>query len=151
MLKKMIRLLKWLPTKWTLKFLLLQTGHLSSIIAKEGSVVKVGDTIAIIDNNAIPHPEDIKKVEKEVSRIRETIDVVKQEKRKLKVLSRNLKSRTPSGKFISPLVRSIAAREEISYSDLDKISGTGMDGRITKDDIIRFVDDKEEGCRCCKG
>ncbi len=136
----MIPLLRWLPTKWTLKFQLLLDGTLVTIIAKEGSVVKVGEPIAIIENNAVPHPGDIKKVEKEVSRIRETIEVVKQENQEIETASRSLKSRTPSGKFISPLVRSIAAREEISYSDLDKITGTGMDGRITKDDIIGFID-----------
>jgi 2-oxoglutarate dehydrogenase E2 component (dihydrolipoamide succinyltransferase) len=53
-----------------------------------------------------------------------------------------MKSRTPSGKFISPLVRSIAAREGISYSDLDNTNGTGMDGRITKDDILKILEEK---------
>ncbi len=119
-------------------------GTVTSIIAKEGSVVKVGDVIATIENNETPHPADISKVEKEVSRIRETIDVVKQENKEIASATRNLKSRTPKGKFISPLVRSIAASEEISYSDLDGINGTGMDGRITKDDIIRFIDAKNK-------
>jgi 2-oxoglutarate dehydrogenase E2 component (dihydrolipoamide succinyltransferase) len=50
-----------------------------------------------------------------------------------------MKSRTPSGKFISPLVRSIAAKEGISYADLDTINGTGMDGRITRDDAIQLL------------
>ena len=55
-----------------------------------------------------------------------------------------MKSRTPSGKFISPLVRSIAAREGISYADLDKTTGTGMDGRITKDDILKILESRKE-------
>jgi 2-oxoglutarate dehydrogenase E2 component (dihydrolipoamide succinyltransferase) len=55
-----------------------------------------------------------------------------------------MKSRTPSGKFISPLVRSIAAREGISYAELDLIRGTGMDGRITRDDIKKVVQDKKK-------
>src|SRR5450756_3044456 len=42
----------------------------------------------------------------------------------------------------SPLVRSIAAREGISYTDLDKTSGTGMDGRITKDDILKILEER---------
>src|SRR5664280_961093 len=53
-----------------------------------------------------------------------------------------MKSRTPSGKFISPLVRNIASREGISYADLDKTTGTGMDGRITKDDILKLLEEK---------
>ena len=55
-----------------------------------------------------------------------------------------MKSRTPSGKFISPLVRSIAAKEGISYSDLDMIQGTGMDGRITKDDIHKIIESRKK-------
>ncbi len=53
-----------------------------------------------------------------------------------------MKSRTPSGKFISPLVRNIASREGISYDDLDKTTGTGMDGRITKDDILKLLEER---------
>jgi 2-oxoglutarate dehydrogenase E2 component (dihydrolipoamide succinyltransferase) len=56
-----------------------------------------------------------------------------------------MKSRTPSGKFISPLVRSIAAKEGISYSELDVINGSGMDGRITKDDIHAIIANRKKG------
>jgi 2-oxoglutarate dehydrogenase E2 component (dihydrolipoamide succinyltransferase) len=55
-----------------------------------------------------------------------------------------MKSRTPSGKFLSPLVRSMVAHEGISYSELDRISGTGMDGRITRDDILRLIDNRKK-------
>jgi len=115
------------------------SGILISIIAKEGTVSKVGDVLAIIENQAVQTEGEIKKVEKEVERIRETIESTKLEKNEVEVLSQDLKSRTASGKFISPLVRSIAAHEGISYSDLDKTTGTGMDGRITKDDILNIL------------
>ena len=117
-------------------------GTVVSIVAKEGSVAKIGDVLAIIENNAVPSKEDLKKVDKEVARIRETIQEVKQEKIEVESAAREMKSRTPSGKFISPLVRSIAAKEGISYSDLDKAVGTGMDGRITKDDILKLLVEK---------
>jgi 2-oxoglutarate dehydrogenase E2 component (dihydrolipoamide succinyltransferase) len=117
-------------------------GIVVSIIAKEGSVARIGDLLAVIENNIAPSKEDLKKVDKEVSRIRETIESVKQEKNEIEVLSHDMKSRTPSGKFISPLVRSIAAREGISYADLDKTTGTGMDGRITKDDILKILEER---------
>jgi 2-oxoglutarate dehydrogenase E2 component (dihydrolipoamide succinyltransferase) len=115
-------------------------GTLVSIIVQEGSIAKVGEVIAVIETEIVQTREELKKVEKEVERIRETIGTIKQEKNEIGVLSHDLKSRTPSGKFISPLVRSIATSEGISYSDLDKITGTGMDGRITKDDILTFLE-----------
>jgi len=120
------------------------TGTIVSIIAKEGSVAKIGELLAILESNVSPTKEDLKKVDKEVERIRETIETVKKEKTEIEVLSHDMKSRTPSGKFISPLVRSIAARESISYSDLDKTTGTGMDGRITKDDILKILESRKE-------
>lgn len=113
-------------------------GIIVSILAKEGSAVKVGDIIAVIENEGkSAEPE---KVVKEVGRIRETIDEVKKEKKETEAVSRYLKSRTPSGKFISPLVRNISAREGIGYAELDSMTGTGMDGRITRDDIINYIE-----------
>jgi len=118
------------------------TGTLVSIIVKEGSIARVGDLLGVIENNATPTKEDIKKINKEVEQIRETIAAVKLEKTEIEVSSHDMKSRTPSGKFISPLVRSIAAREGISYADLDRTLGTGMDGRITKDDLLKILEER---------
>jgi 2-oxoglutarate dehydrogenase E2 component (dihydrolipoamide succinyltransferase) len=117
-------------------------GILVSIVAGEGSVAKIGDLLAVIENEVLQSKEDLKKIDKEVERIRETIAQVKQEKTEVEASSHIMKSRTPSGKFISPLVRNIASREGISYSDLDKTTGTGMDGRITKDDILKLLEEK---------
>jgi Pyruvate/2-oxoglutarate dehydrogenase complex, dihydrolipoamide acyltransferase (E2) component, and related enzymes len=119
-------------------------GNIVSIMAAEGSVVKIGEIIAIIENNNDPHPEEAKKIDKEVERIRETIEESKKEKTESEKVSHELKSRTPSGKFLSPLVRSIAANEGISYSELDNIAGTGMDGRITRDDLSGFISLKQK-------
>jgi len=120
-------------------------GTIVSILVQEGSVAKIGDLLAIIENNVAPTKKDMKKVNAEVERIRETISSVKQEKTEIEVLSHEMKNRTPSGKFISPLVRSIAAREGINYRDLDNTIGTGMDGRITKDDILKIIEDRDSG------
>jgi 2-oxoglutarate dehydrogenase E2 component (dihydrolipoamide succinyltransferase) len=125
-------------------------GILVSIVAKEGSVPKVGDVLAIIESNAVQTKENSVKIEKEVERIRDTIETTRKEKKEVEVLSHDMKSRTPSGKFISPLVRSIAARENISYSDLDQAIGTGMDGRITKDDILRIIDSNRKAKESAK-
>jgi 2-oxoglutarate dehydrogenase E2 component (dihydrolipoamide succinyltransferase) len=120
-------------------------GTIVSILAKEGSLAKIGDVLAVIENNIIPTEEDLKKVNIEVERIRDTIAEVKQGKTETEALSHEMKNRTPSGKFLSPLVRSIASREGISYRDLDKITGTGMDGRITKDDILKLIEERNGG------
>jgi len=120
------------------------SGIIVEIKAAEGSVVKVGDTIAVLENNYMVQPEETARVEKEVERIRETINADKNERKEEIIVSREMKSRTPSGKFLSPLVRNIISHEGISYSELERINGTGMDGRITRDDILRFLDERKK-------
>jgi 2-oxoglutarate dehydrogenase E2 component (dihydrolipoamide succinyltransferase) len=44
-----------------------------------------------------------------------------------------------TGRFYSPLVRTIAQTEGISQSELDRIAGTGSEGRVTKKDILDYV------------
>jgi 2-oxoglutarate dehydrogenase E2 component (dihydrolipoamide succinyltransferase) len=119
------------------------TGTIVTIVAREGSVVKVGEVLAIVESRVESNQSIEKKIDKEVDRIRETISEIRNEKKEIEDLAHSLKSRTPSGKFISPLVRSVAEREGIGYDELDAIQGTGMDGRITKDDILRLLDTKK--------
>jgi 2-oxoglutarate dehydrogenase E2 component (dihydrolipoamide succinyltransferase) len=41
----------------------------------------------------------------------------------------------------------MATQEGISYSELDKITGTGMDGRVTRDDVLKYIEEKKKGAR----
>jgi 2-oxoglutarate dehydrogenase E2 component (dihydrolipoamide succinyltransferase) len=50
-----------------------------------------------------------------------------------------------SDKFYSPLVKSIAKEEGISMAELDTISGTGQEGRVTKADMLAFVEQRKKG------
>jgi 2-oxoglutarate dehydrogenase E2 component (dihydrolipoamide succinyltransferase) len=120
------------------------SGTIVEILAAEGSVPKVGDVIAILENNIEYKSEEPEKVKKEVQRVKETILAIKKDTAEAEEVSKEMKSRTPSGKFISPLVRSIAAREGISYQELDTVSGSGMDGRITRDDILKLLESKRQ-------
>lgn len=47
-------------------------------------------------------------------------------------------------KFYSPLVLNIAASEGISLSELEKIPGTGNEGRVSKKDILLFIENKKK-------
>ena len=48
------------------------------------------------------------------------------------------------GRFYSPLVRTIAEKESISMEELGQIEGSGMQGRVTKKDILSYVETREE-------
>jgi len=48
-----------------------------------------------------------------------------------------------NGRFYSPLVMNIASREGISLSELEKISGSGNEGRVTKKDILHYLENRQ--------
>ena len=49
------------------------------------------------------------------------------------------------GRFFSPLVRSIAKEEGVSQEELDQIEGSGTQGRVTKQDILSYVEQHKSG------
>ncbi|RZK52689.1 MAG: 2-oxo acid dehydrogenase subunit E2, partial [Pedobacter sp.] len=50
-----------------------------------------------------------------------------------------------SDRFYSPLVKSIAAQENIALTELDQIKGSGAEGRLTKDDLLNYIQSKNGG------
>src|SRR5690606_23916117 len=49
-----------------------------------------------------------------------------------------------SERFYSPLVRNIANEEGISIEELDSIKGTGKENRVTKDDILFYIKNRDK-------
>jgi 2-oxoglutarate dehydrogenase E2 component (dihydrolipoamide succinyltransferase) len=103
-------------------------GKLIKILCKEGEVVPVGHLIAIIDMDgdaavaeapslplAVPYLETHPGFEEQST------------------------PETASDRFYSPLVKSIAKQENISTKELDLISGSGKEGRVTKEDVLGFL------------
>lgn len=50
-----------------------------------------------------------------------------------------------AGRFYSPLVRKIASEENISREELDGISGSGINGRVQKKDVLRYLENRKKG------
>ena len=119
-------------------------GVLVKILFEKDQVAQVGDVIAILStdggatvsaNTADSKPtEVVAKIEVSAS-----INDTTSQNGSTEKLTKN----SASGKFLSPLVRSIAEKEGISQAQLDTISGTGQEGRITKKDILSFVENKD--------
>ncbi len=51
----------------------------------------------------------------------------------------------PRGRFYSPLVLNIARKEGISMQELEQIPGTGLNGRVTKKDILKYLEQRKAG------
>ena len=112
-------------------------GKIIELCHKVNDVVKVGETICRIelnesfDNNQQPDLID------EIPNIELISEENKNEELSSNEISKPLK--VENQKYISPLVRSIALKENISEDELLKISGSGKDGRITKNDILKHI------------
>jgi 2-oxoglutarate dehydrogenase E2 component (dihydrolipoamide succinyltransferase) len=123
----------------------LYAGVLKEVLAKEGEVVKVGKTIAIIATESLqevtsqPVPSAPAKKEA-VAEIVSAAPVMTQASNGSTVT--DFKS---SSRFYSPLVKNIAREENIPVAELESISGSGMEGRVTKKDILDYVQHKKLG------
>ncbi len=102
-------------------------------------VVQVGQTIAIIETEAnatvAPTVEPAKVAVAESAAVAQVAQTVEAAKTATAVVSSD-------DRFYSPLVRNIAKQEGISQSQLDAIAGTGKDGRVTKNDILDFIENR---------
>jgi 2-oxoglutarate dehydrogenase E2 component (dihydrolipoamide succinyltransferase) len=88
-------------------------GIISKILMKEGEVPAVGDILAVIEKE-----NDAEDHQPETSR-------------------------STRGKFLTPLVRNIARKENIPFSELDRIQGSGEGGRINKNDILEYLEKRK--------
>ncbi|WP_103726057.1 dihydrolipoamide acetyltransferase family protein [Flavobacterium croceum] len=114
------------------------SGVLVEQLFGKDDVVKVGQTIAIIETEGGASVETQKVVEISpvaVQEIAKTVEVAKESVAPVDF--------STSDKFFSPLVKNIAQQEGVSAQELDAIQGTGKDGRVTKDDILKFVENRK--------
>lgn len=129
-----------------------EDGVLVEWLIAEGDVVPVGDAIAryevggeASDSAHAPAAELAPAAKPAASKPAPTAPVAKAEPAPevIAAVSAPLDStpeRTgPSGRFYSPLVRSIAQEEGVSMEKLESISGSGSEGRVTKKDILAFL------------
>lgn len=120
-------------------------GRITGIAFKEGETPRVGDLLAYIENEDSGSVDDehSESIEKEYRVVKTEAAVLANENKKTQEIVTGLSSRTPANKYLSPLVRKIANEENIAYTELDTIQGSGMDGRITKEDIMAFINNKQ--------
>ena len=110
------------------------SGILVEQLFGKDDLVQVGQTIAIIETEggaleSIVNEAAAPEVVAEVTR---TVDAPKESVAAPVDFS-------DSEKFLSPLVKNIAKEEGVSVAELEAISGTGKQGRVTKNDILDYV------------
>jgi len=119
-------------------------GVLTQIFFQEGDVVAVGEIIAVLEmdgDEASEKSEDIISEEKIGEQISNDIESIANEVigDESETVVSDFKS---SGRFYSPLVRSIAKEENISLNELETVAGSGKAGRLTKQDILNHLENR---------
>ena len=115
------------------------SGKIIKILVEEGDIVNVGRPIAVIEtsddtisSNTNSFVDELEKDFKEIK-----TDFLSSSQ---KIISN--KEVKNSDKFFSPLVLNIASRENVSLNTLEKIKGTGENQRVTKIDLLKFLEEK---------
>ncbi|MBX3240940.1 MAG: 2-oxo acid dehydrogenase subunit E2 [Chitinophagaceae bacterium] len=108
-------------------------GTIDALLYEENDVVPIGAVIARINTNGILPAEEIipQPVQEEPA-----APVAEVPYQPLEIKLPKLEG---AARFYSPLVLNIAANEGISLAELEKIPGTGNEGRVTKKDILQWI------------
>ncbi len=117
-------------------------GVIAKLHYKEGDVVPVGAVIAIVDMDG---DGTIAEAPAEAATESPAIETTPQAETAAVVTEEKAVDFSDSQKFYSPLVKNIAKQESISVSELDGINGSGKDGRVNKNDLLQFIEDKKAG------
>ncbi|MDI5897387.1 dihydrolipoamide acetyltransferase family protein [Flavobacterium yafengii] len=110
------------------------SGILVEQLFGKDDLVQVGQTIAIIETEGGELVSIVKEVvaPEVIAEVTKTVDAAKESVAAPVDFS-------DSEKFLSPLVKNIAKEEGVSVAELAAISGTGKEGRVTKNDILEYV------------
>jgi 2-oxoglutarate dehydrogenase E2 component (dihydrolipoamide succinyltransferase) len=115
-------------------------GVLAEVLAKDGQIVKVGAAIALIETEGASAPAAVRKTPVAAAPV--VTSSAKAPAGNGSVSAAEFKS---TDRFYSPLVKNIAKAERIPVAELDQIKGSGNEGRVTKKDIMDYLQQRQTG------
>jgi 2-oxoglutarate dehydrogenase dihydrolipoamide succinyltransferase (E2 component) len=122
-----------------------EAGTLIEILVEEGDTVEVGQTIAIIATGKAASASSKEKPSSSKETATSENGSPKKEEAETVAAGSEPQREGSDGRFYSPLVRSIAKEEGISMEELETIEGSGKGGRVSKSDILAYLEDKKAG------
>ncbi|SFG33798.1 dihydrolipoamide acetyltransferase family protein [Pontibacter chinhatensis] len=121
----------------------LQGGVLKEILVQEGDVVAVGAPIAIIATNGEDTAAPATPAATEAPAAPQAAAPQEAAPAAASAASVAKLDKPASGRFYSPLVLNIAREEGISMEELEYVPGTGSEGRVSKKDILAYVESRK--------
>ncbi|GGW81389.1 dihydrolipoamide acetyltransferase family protein [Salegentibacter mishustinae] len=123
-------------------------GKLVEKLFEADDVVQVGQTIAIIETEGeIPAGSDDDELDLDLDDEGEEEEYAEEVAESVEAAKETAGSKdfSDASRFYSPLVKNIAKEEGIDLDELEEVEGTGKDNRVTKDDILAYVENREKG------
>lgn len=111
---------------------IIKVGEVVAVIETEGEVPTVAPTIEsepVSEDKSAEKPEPVAELEQQMQTAKEAVSTAAPDF-------------SGSERFYSPLVKNIAKQEGISLEELEQIPGTGKEGRVTKNDILAFIENR---------
>jgi len=118
------------------------SGVLREKLFEEGEVVKVGQVIAVIDTDSDTDDASVEAAEANQEIQDSAVEIEQQIEQVVSSNHIETSVNTTPGRFYSPLVKNIANQEGITQEELDNIQGTGAGDRVTKNDILDYLNTK---------
>ena len=117
------------------------SGKLLKKLVEENQVVRVGETLAIIETSQeLPEVEESEESPTEIPEPTEVkADFLESKAKEILAPPTPAVPTTSGDTYFSPLVKSIAKKEGLTEAELQQIPGTGKNGRVTKKDILQFL------------
>ena len=119
-------------------------GKVIGILFKEGDTVPVGTVVAIVDIDSDEGIGEALVEEQNVPQAEETSSHVPSVQ-EVKEVPKAIAAKTEEERWYSPIVLQLAQAAHISKEELDRIQGTGYEGRLSKKDIKAYITRKEQG------
>ena len=114
-------------------------GVIKELLYKEGDIVPVGKVIAVIDLGGEAAAPEKEEEEKDKEPAKEEKPAEKEAEPAPAAPVKESDETYYGDRFYSPLVKNIAKKENLSLQELDKVPGTGKDGRLTKKDLLDYL------------
>lgn len=125
------------------------SGTLKKILVEENETVEVHTVIAHIETEGngevTPKPEREEKPPEEEKQVASEAGEEKESESVSAPAAISSREEKPKDRFYSPLVLNIARKENVSMAELENLSGTGAGGRVTKKDILTYIENKKAG------
>ncbi len=117
------------------------SGKLLKKLVEENQVVRVGEPLAIIETSQeLPEVEEPEESPTEIPEPTEVkADFLESKAKEILAPPTPAVPTTSGDTYFSPLVKSIAKKEGLTEAELQQIPGTGKNGRVTKKDILQFL------------